>query len=48
MYFEAWVSLALLGIFSCVSVIYTNSRKNTVQLQEMVKLLSRIAEQEKP
>ncbi len=48
MYFEVWVSLALLGIFSCVSAIYTNGRKNTAQLQEMVKLLSRIAEQEKP
>ena len=48
MYFEVWVSLALLGIFSCVSVMYSTSRKNTEHLREVVKLLSKIAEREQP
>ena len=36
--------LCLLGIFSCVSVIYSNSRKNTRQIDEIIGLLKRIAE----
>ena len=43
--FGIWVSLALLGIFSCVSVIYRNSQRNTAQLQEIVELLQEIAQQ---
>jgi hypothetical protein len=41
--FEAWVSIALLGLWSCVGVIYTNSRKASRQLDEIVRLLKEIA-----
>jgi hypothetical protein len=42
--FEIWVSIALLGIFSCVSTIYVNSRKDTKKIDEIIKLLRQIAE----
>lgn len=41
--FEAWVSIALLGLWSCVGVIYTNSRKASRQMDEIVRLLKEIA-----
>ena len=40
--FEIWVSIALLGLWSCVGVIYRNSRKESLQLDEVVRLLSAI------
>ncbi len=42
--FELWVSIALLGLWSCVGVIYRNSRKTSRQFDEVVRLLSVIAE----
>jgi hypothetical protein len=42
--FEIWVSVALLGLWSCVGVIYNNSRKTTRQFDEVVRLLTIIAE----
>jgi len=42
--FEIWVSVALLGLWSCVGVIYNNSRKTTRQFDEVVRLLTVIAE----
>lgn len=42
--FEIWVSVALLGLWSCVGVIYNNSRKTTRQFDEVVRLLAVIAE----
>ncbi len=42
--FEIWVSVALLGLWSCVGVIYNNSRKTTRQFDEGVRLLAVIAE----
>lgn len=44
--FTVWVSIALLGLWSCVGVIYRNSKKNTKQLESIIDLLSRIAEKE--
>ena len=41
--FEIWVGLALLGLWSCVGVIYRNSRKASVQMDEVVRLLGVIA-----
>jgi hypothetical protein len=41
--FEIWVSIALLGLWSCVGVIYNNSRKASRQLDEAVRLLAEIA-----
>jgi len=41
---ELFTLLCVVGIFSCVSVIYANSRKNTKQLEEIVGLLRQIAE----
>jgi hypothetical protein len=41
--YEIWVSIALLGLWSCVGVIYSNSRKASRQLDEMVLLLKQIA-----
>ena len=41
--FEIWVSVALLGLWSCVGVIYTNSRKASRQMDEVVRLLAEIA-----
>jgi hypothetical protein len=41
--FEVWVSVALLGLWSSVGVIYTNSRKASRQLDEIVRLLAEIA-----
>jgi hypothetical protein len=38
------VSIALLGLWSCVGVIYDNSRKTSRQLDEVVRLLAVIAE----
>ena len=42
---EIFMLLCVVGIFSCVSVIYANSRKSTKQLDEIVRLLRQIAEQ---
>ena len=42
--FEIWVSVALLGLWSCVGVIYNNSRKQARQFDEVVRLLTVIAE----
>ena len=44
MYFEVWVSIALLGLWSCVGVMFHNSRKASRQLDEIVSLLRRIAD----
>ena len=41
--FHIWVSVALLGLWSCVGVIYRNSRKASRQLDDIVKLLAEIA-----
>ncbi len=41
--FEMWVSVALLGLWSCVGVIYNNSRKASRQMDEVVRLLGEIA-----
>ena len=41
--FEVWASIALFGLWSCVGVIYKNSRKASRQLDEVVKLLAEIA-----
>jgi hypothetical protein len=41
--FELWVSVALLGLWSCVGVIYQNSRKTAKHLDEVVRLLGQIA-----
>jgi hypothetical protein len=41
--FEMWVGLALLGLWSCVGVIYRNSRRASVQMDEVVRLLGVIA-----
>ncbi|HYN10767.1 MAG TPA: hypothetical protein VES67_25515 [Vicinamibacterales bacterium] len=41
--FEMWVSVALLGLWSCVGVMYANSRKASKQLDEIVRLLKEIA-----
>lgn len=43
MMFEAWVSISLLGLWSCVGVIYNNSRKASRQFDEVVRLLTVIA-----
>ncbi len=42
--FNLWVSIALLGLWSCVGVIYRNSRKASLQLDEIVRLLGVIAD----
>ena len=36
--------LVIIGIFSCVSVIYTNSRRNNAKMDEIVDLLRKIAD----
>jgi len=41
--FELWVSVALLGVWSCIGVIYNNSRKASKQMDEVVRLLAEIA-----
>ena len=41
--YETWVSIALLGLWSCVGVIYTNSRNASRRLDEIVRLLKEIA-----
>jgi len=41
--FELWVSLALLGLWSCVGVIYRNSRRASRQMDDVVRLLTDIA-----
>ena len=41
--FEIWVSVALLGLWSSVGVIYRNSKRASDQLGEAVRLLGRIA-----
>jgi hypothetical protein len=43
--FELWVSIALLGLWSCVGVIYHNSRKASRQMDEVVRLLAEIVAQ---
>ena len=42
--FNIWASIALLGLWSCVGVIYRNSRRASRQLDEVVRLLTVIAE----
>ena len=42
MMFEIWVSVALLGLWSCVGILYSNSRKASMQLDEVVRLLAAI------
>jgi hypothetical protein len=42
--FELWVSVALLGLWSCVGVLYRNSRKSSNQMDEIVRLLTAIAD----
>jgi hypothetical protein len=37
--FALWVSVALLGIWSCVGVMYSNSKKASRQLEEIAELL---------
>jgi len=37
------VSIALLGLWSCIGVMYRNSRKTTQQMDDVVRLLSAIA-----
>jgi hypothetical protein len=41
--FELWVGVALLGLWSCVGVMYRNSRKASQQMDEIVVLLKEIA-----
>ncbi len=41
--FELWVSIALLGLWSCVGVMYRNSRKSAQQMDDVVRLLREIA-----
>jgi len=41
--FETWVSIALFGLWSCVGVIYNNSRKASKQMDDVVRLLGQIA-----
>jgi hypothetical protein len=41
--YEAWASIALLGLWSCVGVIYRNSRKTSRQMDEIIRLLGEIA-----
>ena len=41
--YEVWVSIALLGLWSCVGVIYSNSQKASRQGDEVVRLLAEIA-----
>jgi hypothetical protein len=43
--YELWVSVALLGLWSCVGVIYHNSRKASRQMDEVVRLLAEIVAQ---
>jgi hypothetical protein len=42
-FFEIWGSIALLGLWSCVGVMYRNSRKAAGQIDEIVALLKQIA-----
>lgn len=42
--FHIWVSIALLGLWSCVGVIYRNSRKASGQFDDVVRLLTIIAD----
>ena len=41
--FEIWGRVALLGLWSCVGVMYRNSRKASGQMDEIVALLKQIA-----
>jgi hypothetical protein len=41
--YQIWVSVALLGLWSCVGVMYGNSRKASKQMDEVVTLLKEIA-----
>ena len=43
MLYEIWVSVALLGLWSCVGVMYRNSRKASRQMDNIVLLLKEIA-----
>jgi len=42
-FFAIWASIALLGLWSCVGVMYRNSKKASRQLDEMIVLLKAIA-----
>ena len=39
MLFEIWVAVSLLGVWSCVGVMYKNSRRVTKQLDQIISLL---------
>jgi len=41
--YELWASIALLGLWSCVGVMYRNSKKASRQLDEIVVLLKAIS-----
>ena len=41
--YELWASVALLGLWSCVGVMYRNSRKASLQMDEIVRLLKVIS-----
>ena len=41
--FETWVSVALLGLWSCIGIMYKNSIKASRQIDEIVRLLREIA-----
>jgi hypothetical protein len=41
--FELWASVALLGLWNCVGVMYRNSRNASRQMGEIVELLRVIA-----
>jgi hypothetical protein len=44
MMFEIWISVALLGIWSCVGVMYRNSKTSSKQLDEVIRLLKQGAD----
>ncbi len=41
--FEIWVSVALLGIWSCVGVMYSNSKSLVKKLDEAIRILEQMA-----
>jgi hypothetical protein len=43
--FEIWVSVALLGIWSCLGAMYRNSKTSSKQMEEMIRLLKHAANQ---
>ena len=43
MWFEIWVSIALLGLWSCVGVMYRRGKQTTQQLDKIISLLEATA-----